>query len=63
MGRPPIGKRAMTNTERSRRYRAGLATKPKSSPIANEHEVAQLKVRIAKLEQELLQLQRRVKRT
>jgi hypothetical protein len=28
MGRPPIGKTAMTNTERSRRYRAGLATKP-----------------------------------
>jgi hypothetical protein len=28
MGRPPIGKAAMTSTERSRRYRAGLATKP-----------------------------------
>jgi hypothetical protein len=28
MGRPPIGKVAMTSTERSRRYRAGLASKP-----------------------------------
>jgi hypothetical protein len=28
MGRPPIGKRAMTSTERSRRYRAGLKRAP-----------------------------------
>jgi len=27
MGRPPIGTKAMTSTERSRRYRAGLASK------------------------------------
>jgi hypothetical protein len=34
MGRPPIGKVAMTSTERSRRYRAGLATKPAATKPA-----------------------------
>jgi hypothetical protein len=62
MGRPPIGKVAMTNTERSRRYRAGLtagatsprpaepdATKP-AKPDWRDREIARLKARIAKLE-------------
>jgi hypothetical protein len=34
MGRPPIGKVAMTSTERSRRYRAGLAAKPAATKTA-----------------------------
>ena len=43
MGRPPIGKTAMSATERSRRYRAGLATKPDAAkpdaakPDATKH--------------------------
>jgi hypothetical protein len=36
MGRPPIGKAAMTSTERSRRYRAGLATKPAATKPATK---------------------------
>lgn len=32
MGRPPIGNRPMTSTERSRRRRAGLASKPATKP-------------------------------
>jgi hypothetical protein len=66
MGRPPIGKVAMTNTERSRRYRAGLATKPHATkPATKSHatkpaepatkldpDIASLKARIAELEKE-----------
>jgi hypothetical protein len=70
MGRPPIGTVAMTSTERSRRRRAALATKPaepatkpsaatkpatKPSPApdpAKDREIAELKARIAGLEQE-----------
>jgi len=67
MGRPPIGKVAMTSTERSRRRRAGLATKPaatkpaepatKSSPApdtAKDRQSASFKARIAELEAELI---------
>jgi hypothetical protein len=36
MGRPPIGKVAMTNTERSRRYRAGLAAQPAATKFATK---------------------------
>jgi hypothetical protein len=68
MGRPPIGKVAMTATERSRRYRArltagpaatkpvGPATKPvgpatKPTPDRRDEQIAQLKARVAELEQ------------
>jgi hypothetical protein len=60
MGRPPIGRRAMTSTERSRRYRAGMAaTKPATKSAASgspdalaakDREIARLKARIAELE-------------
>jgi hypothetical protein len=60
MGRPPIGKRAMTSTERSRRYRAGLAAKPaatkpaepatKPEPDRRDADIARLSARIAELE-------------
>ena len=36
MGRPPIGKVAMTNTERSSRYRAGLAAQPAATKFATK---------------------------
>jgi hypothetical protein len=32
LGRPPVGEVAMSSTERSRRYRAGLATKSATKP-------------------------------
>jgi hypothetical protein len=41
MGRPPIGKVAMTSTERSRRYRAGLSTKPAAATKPAEHATKQ----------------------
>jgi hypothetical protein len=58
MGRPPIGKVAMTSTERSRRHRAGAAQPaPKAKPTPRERfdprlldEIARLKARIAELE-------------
>jgi ParB family chromosome partitioning protein len=60
MGRPPIGKVAMTSTERSRRYRAGLTAKPaatkpaehatKPEPDYRDAEIAQLKAHIIELE-------------
>jgi hypothetical protein len=56
MGRPPIGKRAMTSTERSRRYRAGLATKPTATkPSADAN--AELKRRIRELEARIRELE------
>jgi hypothetical protein len=67
MGRPPIGKIAMTSTERSRRYRAGLATKPTATKPAKpatkpagregearlQRELAAARGRIAELEAQL----------
>jgi hypothetical protein len=51
MGRPPIGKVAMTSTERSRRYRAGLTAKPAATkPTQKDKEIAWLKARIRELE-------------
>jgi cell division protein FtsB len=47
MGRPPIGKVAMTSTERSRRCREKLVA-----------ENAVLKTRVAELEQEIARLER-----
>ena len=45
MGRPPIGKAAMTSTERSRRHRAGLATKPatKTPPASDAAKDARIR--------------------
>jgi hypothetical protein len=60
MGRPPIGKRAMSNTERSRRRRQRLrdgATKPATKPsAADADEIVALKTRIGELEAEVARL-------
>jgi hypothetical protein len=63
MGRPPIGKTAMTDAERMRRYRLKHgADKPGTKPVTKPagadtnalvQELAQAKVRIAELEREL----------
>jgi hypothetical protein len=52
MGRPPIGKVAMTATERSRRYRAGLAapTATKLEPDHRDEEIARLRAQVAELQ-------------
>jgi hypothetical protein len=53
MGRPPLFKVAMTNTERSRRRRAGLAVTraaPKTGPNRGDEEIVRLKAHIAELE-------------
>jgi hypothetical protein len=61
MGRPPLFKRAMTGTERSRRRRAGFAATrvaPKPAepapkpPDPRDAEIARLKARVAELERE-----------
>jgi hypothetical protein len=55
MGRPPIGKRAMSGAERQRRYLDRLlagkpsVTKPKG-PDGRDREIASLKTRIAELQ-------------
>jgi hypothetical protein len=51
MGRPPIGKRAMSATERQRRWRAKLrASKPGIRPAASAALVARLQARVRELE-------------
>src|SRR5258708_4879374 len=51
MGRSPIGKRAMTATERQRRWRAkSRANKPAPKPPASARTVAQLQTRVRELE-------------
>jgi hypothetical protein len=50
MGRPPIGKRAMTGAERQRRYLARLLHDGAKPDTAKDHEIAALKARIAQLE-------------
>jgi hypothetical protein len=51
MGRPPIGKRAMTATERQRRWRAkSRASKPAPKPAASVRTVEQLQARVRELE-------------
>jgi hypothetical protein len=59
MGRPPIGKQAMTDAERQRRHRAAQpvtkpVTKPAAQPAAKpdrrDQQIASLKARIAELE-------------
>jgi hypothetical protein len=56
MGRPPIGKHAMSGAERQRRYLAKLldgkssVTKQAQPDSAKEREIAALKARIAELE-------------
>jgi hypothetical protein len=47
MGRPPIGKRAMTALERLHRYRAKLRA---NKPATKERELAAAKARVAELE-------------
>jgi hypothetical protein len=59
MGRPPIGKHAMSGAERQRRYFAKLldgkssVTKPAKPDNAKDQEIAVLKARIRDLEAEL----------
>ena len=51
MGRPPIGKRAMTATERQRRWRTrSRANKPAPKPAASVRTVEQLQARVRELE-------------
>ena len=51
MGRPPIGKRAMTATERQRRWRLkSRANKPAPKPAASVKTVARLQARVRQLE-------------
>jgi hypothetical protein len=51
MGRPPIGKTAMTDAERQRRHRAQQAvTKPVTKPAQPDPATAVLKARIAELD-------------
>ena len=51
MGRPPIGKAAMSGAERQRRYFARLL-KPDARLAAAKDEIAKLRARIAELERE-----------
>src|SRR5262245_4906945 len=51
MGRPPIGRKAMSATERQRRWRAKLrASKPGGQPAASAAVVAWLQTRVRELE-------------
>jgi hypothetical protein len=56
MGRPPIGKHAMSGAERQARYLARLlagkpsVTKPDGADSAKDREIASLKARIAEME-------------
>src|SRR5262245_41627533 len=70
MGRPPIGKVAMTSTERSRRYRAGLAAKPapatkpaepatKPGPDRRDEKIAALERQLAQAHKRIAELERR----
>jgi hypothetical protein len=52
MGRPPIGKQAMSGAERQRRYLAKLL-EPSAELAAKDREIAALKARIAELKAEL----------
>jgi hypothetical protein len=66
MGRPPIGKKAMTSTERSRRRRAGMAAKPDATKPSRhatktdprDQEIARLTARVVELEQVIAAKQR-----
>jgi hypothetical protein len=59
MGRPPIGKRAMSAAERQRKLRTGSPTKPKVKAMAAE--IRELKARIAELEVQLARAQAKLK--
>jgi hypothetical protein len=64
MGRPPIGKHAMTDAERQRRHRAQFrdskpVTKPAEADKAKDREIASLRARIAELEREKAQREAR----
>jgi len=66
MGRPPIGKVAMTSTERVHRFRAKQRadkpeTKPETKPATDTLlRFAKLKARIAELERQLTQAHKRI---
>ena len=53
MGRPPIGKVAMTSAERQRRYRA----KHRKEKPRNEARIALLETRVARLEARIAELE------
>ena len=53
MGRPPIGKVAMTGAERVRRYRA----KHRKEKPRNEVRIALLETRVARLEARIAELE------
>jgi hypothetical protein len=59
MGRPPIGKQAMSGAQRQQRYMAKLlAGKPSADLAAARREIAKLKARIAELEREAARAKR-----
>jgi hypothetical protein len=62
MGRPPIGKRAMTSTERSRRYRAGKTVKPEPAPTPQAEPSAENDQEIVRREREQLRAIRAILR-
>jgi chromosome segregation ATPase len=54
MGRPPIGKRAMTGLERLHRHRAKLrASKPETKPDGAAAEIAELKLHVEQAHQRI----------
>jgi hypothetical protein len=59
MGRPPIGKQAMTSTERSWRRRARLRADQPATKYATKLDAAAAE-RIAELEQELVHAKARI---
>jgi hypothetical protein len=62
MGRPPIGKRAMTSTERSRRYRAGKTVKPEAATTPQADPSAETDQQIVRREREQLRAIRAILR-
>jgi hypothetical protein len=62
MGRPPIGKRAMTSTERSRRYRAGKTVKPEPATTPQAEPSAENDQEIVRREREQLRAIRAILR-
>jgi len=60
MGRPPIGKRAMTAAEKQRRYRARkFGNKPRVTKSALAAEIAALKQQLAQAHKRIAELERR----
>jgi chromosome segregation ATPase len=57
MGRPPIGKRAMTGAERQQRYVAGLAAKSSGKADGRDAEIERLQAENAKLKARIVNLE------